>query len=54
MSVLDVVEQIRQIKQNGGALKKKEIKQSHPQLMQNALFYFPSWDHAINSAESLS
>jgi hypothetical protein len=54
MEVLDVVEQIKQLKQNGNPLNKKKLKQSHPELMQNALFYFPSWEHALQSAENLN
>jgi hypothetical protein len=53
MSVIDVMEQIRQLKQGGMTLNKKKIKQSHPQLLKNALYYFPSWDHALESSESL-
>ncbi|WP_197035445.1 hypothetical protein [Paenibacillus sp. UNC451MF] len=53
MSAVDVVSQIQQLKQNGDTLSKKKIKQSHPELLQNALYYFPSWEHAIQSSESL-
>lgn len=53
MSQNDVMEQIRQLKQTGIMMNKKKIKQSHPQLLKNALYYYPSWDHAIESAESL-
>jgi hypothetical protein len=51
MSVLDVVEEIKQLRQSGNSLNKKKIKQSHPQLIRNALYYFPSWDHAVQSTE---
>lgn len=51
MSVLDVIEQIQRLRSSGAALNKKKVKQSHPQLMQNALFYFPSWEHALQNAE---
>ncbi|WP_179232867.1 hypothetical protein [Paenibacillus rigui] len=53
MSVVDVMAQIQQLKQIGDPLSKKKIKQSHPELMQNALYYFPSWEHAIQSADIL-
>jgi len=53
MSVVDVMAQIQQLKHNGETLSKKKVKQSHPDLMQNALYYFPSWEHAIQSADIL-
>lgn len=52
MSVADVVDQIRQLK-HAGEVNKKKVKQSHPELMQNALYYFPSWEHALNSVDDL-
>jgi hypothetical protein len=52
MSVVDVVEGIKQLRQNGIPLNKKKIKQSHPQLIRNALCYFPSWDHAVQSTNA--
>lgn len=51
MSVGDVVDQIQLLKSNGTPLNKKKIKMSHPELMKNALFYFPSWEHAIQSVD---
>ncbi|WP_186445720.1 hypothetical protein [Paenibacillus cremeus] len=51
MSVIDVIAQIQDLKNNGHQLNKKKLKQSHPELLQNALFYFPSWDHAVQSAD---
>ncbi|WP_170143724.1 hypothetical protein [Paenibacillus flagellatus] len=53
MSVADVVSHIRRLKTSGESLNKKKVKQTNPQLMQNALFYFPSWEHAIQSADSV-
>jgi hypothetical protein len=52
MSVVDVISQIQHLKENGVALNKKKLKQSHPELLQNALFYFPSWEHALQNAEA--
>lgn len=49
MSVTDVLTQIKQLQSNGIPLNKKKIKQSHPELMKNALYYFPSWEHVISS-----
>ncbi|WP_239630263.1 hypothetical protein [Paenibacillus sp. H1-7] len=53
MSVVDVVSQIQQLKQSGETMSKKKIKHSHPDLLQNALYYFPSWEHAIQNSESV-
>jgi hypothetical protein len=53
MGINDVLAQIHQMKSSGQPLNKKKVKQSNPQLMQNALFYFPSWEHAINTADTL-
>ncbi|WP_249866105.1 MULTISPECIES: hypothetical protein [Paenibacillus] len=53
MSIVDVAKQIQQLKHSGETMSKKKIKQSHPELLQNALYYFPSWEHAIQSSESL-
>jgi hypothetical protein len=54
MAVSDVIAQIQELKTSGETLNKKKIKQTHPELMQNALFYFPSWDHALQSADTLN
>lgn len=59
MSVLDitlgadeVIHRIKQLQSNGEAIGKKQVKQSDPELMRSALFYFPSWEHALKNAES--
>lgn len=59
MSVLDitlgadeVINRIKQLQSNGEAVSKKQVKQSDPELMRNALFYFPSWEHALKNANS--
>lgn len=49
MSMEQVVSQLRQMQMNGEILSKKKIKQAHPELMKNALYYFPSWEHAIQN-----
>lgn len=51
MSVVDVIGQIQELKNSGNPLNKKKLKQTHPELLQNALFYFPSWEHALQNAE---
>jgi hypothetical protein len=50
MSIADVLKQIRSLKENGETLSKKAVKQSHPKLMKNALYYFPSWEHALKNS----
>lgn len=47
MTADDVMIQIRSLHDRGEALNKKSVKKSHPELMQNALYYYPSWDHAL-------
>ena len=49
----EVIERIRKLQSNGETVGKKQVKQSDPELMRNALFYFPSWDHALKNAETL-
>lgn len=47
MNADDVINRIRQLHTKGESLNKKSVKKSHPELMQNALYYYPSWDHAL-------
>ncbi|MEW9669147.1 hypothetical protein [Ammoniphilus sp. 3BR4] len=47
MKMEDVLTKLRQLKEKGEPLSKKKVKEKHPQLMRNALFYFPSWEHAL-------
>ncbi|WP_162848574.1 hypothetical protein [Paenibacillus nanensis] len=49
----EVVRRIKQLQSGGGSVSKKQVKQSDPELMRNALFYFPSWEHALKNAEQL-
>lgn len=49
----EVVRRIKQLQSSGGSTSKKQIKQSDPELMRNALFYFPSWEHALRNADQL-
>lgn len=46
-----VLARIRQLHAEGNSVNKKQVKQSDPQLMRSALFYFPSWEHALKNAE---
>jgi hypothetical protein len=50
MSAEQVVSQIQQLNQTGGTLNKKKVKQSNPDLMKNALYYYPSWEHALQAS----
>jgi hypothetical protein len=48
MSIEEVVNQISElIQQEGEPPRKKQVKKSNPELMKNALYYFPSWETAI-------
>lgn len=49
MSADEVLSQIRQLQNNGVPLAKKKIKQTYPELMKSALYYFPSWEHAVQN-----
>lgn len=49
----EVIHRIRQRQSNGDSLSKKQVKQNDPELMRSALFYFPSWEHALKNAENL-
>lgn len=53
MSSEDVLSQIQELRRNGEHLSKKKVKQEYPQLMRSALFYFPSWEHAVQHADEL-
>lgn len=50
MSAQDVVSKIQQLNQSGSPLNKKKVKQEHPALMKSALYYYPSWDHALQAS----
>ncbi|WP_438448832.1 hypothetical protein [Gorillibacterium sp. sgz5001074] len=47
MSAEEVAVQIARLHGQGEALSKKSVKKSHPDLMKNALYYYPSWEHAL-------
>jgi hypothetical protein len=50
MSPEDVLEQITQLHNSGEPLAKKSVKKAHPDLMKTALYYYPSWDHAVEKS----
>jgi len=47
MSAGQVLSQIVQLHSSGESLSKKNVKKQHPDLMKNALYYYPSWEHAV-------
>lgn len=47
----EVLQHIRRLQSSGSSVNKKQVKQHNPELMRNALFYFPSWEHALKNAE---
>ncbi|SFJ25337.1 hypothetical protein [Thermoflavimicrobium dichotomicum] len=51
MKMDEVLAKIAQLQKNGESLSKKKIKQAYPELLQNALYYFPSWEHAIQQVK---
>ncbi|WP_197489756.1 hypothetical protein [Rossellomorea aquimaris] len=51
MSVDEVMNQIAQLmEKEGQPLRKKQVKKSNPELMKNALYYFPNWESAIEQS----
>ncbi|MCY0909827.1 MAG: hypothetical protein OWR62_15730, partial [Sulfobacillus thermotolerans] len=47
-----VLEEIRQLSARAGEdLNKKHIKKHYPELLRRALYYFPSWEHAIQKSK---
>lgn len=52
MSANEVLARIRELKENGVPLNKKRIKKDEPDLMRNALYYYPSWEHALREVET--
>lgn len=50
MMVDEVIARIRELQQKGVTLNKKSVKKSDPHLMKNALYYFPSWEHALEQS----
>ncbi|EPZ44696.1 MULTISPECIES: hypothetical protein [Alicyclobacillus] len=46
-----ILTQIKQLfEEHGGQLSKKDVKKQHPEIMRSALYYFPSWEHALTKA----
>lgn len=51
MSADAVLNQIKELwDENGQKLSKKDIKKQNPEVMRNALYYYPSWEHAVSTA----
>ncbi|MFP3125803.1 hypothetical protein OH784_24320 [Ectobacillus funiculus] len=46
----EVITQIQQLQNEGNSLRKKEIKKLYPDLMRSALYYYPSWQQAIEES----
>lgn len=53
MGADEVISRIKQLQTAGQSINKKHVKQQDPELMKNALYYFPSWDHALRNADLL-
>jgi hypothetical protein len=51
MRMEEVITQIKELQNNGESVSKKSVKKSNPQLMKNALYYFPSWEHALQNTD---
>jgi len=48
----EVITQIQKLQNEGKSLRKKEVKQLYPDLMRSALYYYPSWQHAIEESKA--
>ncbi|MBT2730490.1 hypothetical protein J7E63_27060 [Bacillus sp. ISL-75] len=48
----EVITQIQKLHNQGNSLRKKEVKQLYPDLMRSALYYYPSWQHAIEESNA--
>ncbi|UFJ39651.1 hypothetical protein LOK74_16530 [Brevibacillus humidisoli] len=53
MSTEQVQHRIRQIKEEGKNLSKKAVKNTDPELMRHALFYYSTWDRALEASEQI-
>lgn len=49
----EVVHRIKQLQSKGEVVSKKHVKKNDPELMRSALFYYPSWEHALRNADDL-
>lgn len=47
----EVLSRIKKLQNDGSSISKKQVKQSDPELMRSALFFFPSWEHALKNAD---
>ena len=47
----EVITQIQNLNNEGKSLKKKEVKQLYPDLMRSALYFYPSWQHALEESK---
>ncbi|WP_179874412.1 hypothetical protein [Bacillus sp. AFS002410] len=47
----EVITQIQKLHNEGNTLRKKEVKQNYPDLMRSALYYYPSWQHAVDESK---
>ncbi len=43
----EVSNKLKNLHSQGDPLNKKKIKKSDPDLMKHALYYYPSWEHAL-------
>lgn len=46
----EVITQIQKLQNEGESLKKKDVKKHYPELMRSALYYYPSWQQAIEES----
>jgi hypothetical protein len=47
MTAQEVLEHILELHNSGHPITKRKVKESYPTLFRNALYYYPSWEHAV-------
>lgn len=50
MSSNEVIQQIQHLGEKGEPLTKRKVKETNPTLLQHALYYYPSWEHALKES----
>lgn len=53
MGADEVIDRIKKMRSTGQSVSKKIVKEQDPELMRSALYYFPTWDHALSNADNL-
>jgi hypothetical protein len=52
LTAKEVITQIQKLQHEGQSLRKKQVKELYPDLMRSALYYYLSWQHAIEESNA--